>query len=232
MTVKQFIRFTSDSGAIEKILRLLQSISQVLAAYALTSEDVQTWLLLRRQFALGRRYIRFFRWIECLSKAYTVFYDETGLVAVVGVGKWSCMSAFLFLESLTILDVMGVWPTDWAKQCIIEANKFWFYALIFSLLWDVVQLFAPKNIVSNVASLEKRKAEVESSSNEALVARRKAEAEQRQKRARITRRLVVNGLDLLIPGHVTGWIVTSAVMTGFAGAVSTALSMKDIWDKL
>lgn len=161
-----------------------------------------------------------------------MFYEESGLVAVLGVGKWSCMSAFLFLESLTILDVIGVWPTDWAKQCLIEANKFWFYALIFSLLWGFEQLFSLKDIATNVASLQKVKEEIESSSDEALAARRKAEAGQRHKRAGITRRLVVDGLDILIPGHVVGWIVTSAAMTGVAGAVSTTLSMKDIWDKL
>jgi hypothetical protein len=38
-----------------------------------------------------------------MSKAYVVFYEEQGLVAVLGVGKWSCMGAFLFLESVTIV---------------------------------------------------------------------------------------------------------------------------------
>jgi hypothetical protein len=41
------------SAALEKILRLSQSLSQILAAYATTAEDTKTWLLLRRQFALG-----------------------------------------------------------------------------------------------------------------------------------------------------------------------------------
>lgn len=38
-----------------------------------------------------------------MSRAYTLFYEDIGLAAVLGVGKWSCMSAFLFLESLTIV---------------------------------------------------------------------------------------------------------------------------------
>jgi hypothetical protein len=44
---------TSPSAALEKILRLSQSLSQILAAYATTAEDAKTWGLLRRQFALG-----------------------------------------------------------------------------------------------------------------------------------------------------------------------------------
>ncbi|KAE8451597.1 hypothetical protein EG329_003670 [Mollisiaceae sp. DMI_Dod_QoI] len=226
MTFKQIIRVTNDAGALEKILRLLQSISQVLAAYSVTIEDTKTWLLLRRQFALGRRYIRFFRWIDCLAKAYTVFREETGLVAVLAVGKWSCMGAFLFLESLTILDMMGVWQAEWAKQCLIEANKFWFYALVFSLIWGLVQLSA----LTSFHSYQKENAE--SSSDEAMVAQRRAEHEQKQQKADIRRRLVVDGFDLLIPGHVTGWISTSAAMTGIAGSISTVFSIKDVWNKL
>jgi hypothetical protein len=40
-------------GALEKILRLLQSLSQIFAVYASTAEDTKTFWLLRRQFALG-----------------------------------------------------------------------------------------------------------------------------------------------------------------------------------
>lgn len=121
---------------------------------------------------------------------------------------------------------MGVWQAEWAKQCLIEANKFWFYALVFSLLWGLVQLFA----LNYVRSDQKDKAE--SSSDEAITSQRRAENEKRQKRADIRRRLVVDGFDLLIPGHVTGWISTSAATTGIAGSISTVLSMKDVWDKL
>src|SRR5664279_3360705 len=40
-------------AALEKLLRLLQSISQVLAAWSLATEDIKLYLLLRQQFALG-----------------------------------------------------------------------------------------------------------------------------------------------------------------------------------
>jgi hypothetical protein len=40
-------------GALEKILRLLQALAQILAAWALTSEDTIFWLEMRRHFATG-----------------------------------------------------------------------------------------------------------------------------------------------------------------------------------
>jgi len=43
---------TSPAG-LEKILRLLQSLCQILTAFALTQEDAKIWMHLRKQFALG-----------------------------------------------------------------------------------------------------------------------------------------------------------------------------------
>jgi hypothetical protein len=77
MGLKQLISFTSDTGmllspnplyststnpqivGLETILRLLQALSQITAALTIASEDVQTWLLLRAQFALGPSEILF-----------------------------------------------------------------------------------------------------------------------------------------------------------------------------
>jgi hypothetical protein len=127
---------------------------------------------------------------------------------------------------------MGVWQTDRAKQCLIEANKFWFYALVFSMLWGLMQLSALNRVLIDTLSLQKDKEKLDSSSDEVMAAQAKEEAALRYQRAGLRRRLVVDGLDLLIPGHVVGWLPTSAAITGAAGAVSTVLSMKDIWDKL
>jgi hypothetical protein len=48
---------------------------------------------------------------------------------------------------------------------------------------------------------------------------------------RLIRRLVTDCFDLLIPGSVTGWLVTSPVIAGTTMVISTTLSAKDIWDK-
>ena len=73
MTFKQFTRFTTDAGmfdlltlsqmtsahvtyllgGLEKILRFLQSVAQILAALAVTVDDTVYWMFLRKQFALG-----------------------------------------------------------------------------------------------------------------------------------------------------------------------------------
>jgi hypothetical protein len=80
MSIKRFVAFATDAGrylglhsqprdpaaqlpdghpagALEKLLRLLQSLVQIIAALSTNSEDVELWRHLRRQFALGRDFM-------------------------------------------------------------------------------------------------------------------------------------------------------------------------------
>lgn len=138
------------------------------------------------------------------------------------------------VEVLTFsqLDCMGVWETDFAKQMLIEANKFWFYAQIFAMLGGIMQLSASNRVLSDTLSkLHKEKERSYVSSDKVIKAQKKAEAKLRDQRATLRRRLVVDGLDLLTPGRVVGWIPTPAATLGIATAISCLLAMKDIWDK-
>jgi hypothetical protein len=47
------LQLMTTIGALEKILRLFQALAQILAAWALTSEDAVLWLEMRRHFATG-----------------------------------------------------------------------------------------------------------------------------------------------------------------------------------
>ncbi|TVY83272.1 Peroxisomal membrane protein PMP27 [Lachnellula suecica] len=225
-SLKHIIRFTTDAGALEKILRLLQSIAQILAAFAVTNEELKLWLGLRMQFSLGRRYFRFFKFLDCFSKGYEAFYNADGIGGILLVGKWTCLGGYMLLESSTILDVLGVWPAPWAQLCVIEGHRFWFYSLLFSIGWCMMQLFAADGNDTPVVeksvgpSAEKRPTAV-IRKKEQIIARRV-----------LVRRLLTDVFDLFIPGHVTGWIVTALATVGLASIVSTLLASKEIWDSL
>ena len=124
------------------------------------------------------------------------------------------------------MDAIGVWPTPWAGRCMLEANKFWFYSLLFSTLSAIVQLLFG---TSPQPSRERK------SSPKRLVKKKSAELRlngEKKDRQKIKRRLIADAFDLLIPGHVTGWIPTGMATVGFASAISTTLSSRDIWDSL
>lgn len=63
--------------------------------------------------------------------------------------------------------------------------------------------------------------------------RAKNAKEDRENRLRdVMRGLVSDSFDLFVPGSVTGWIPTPPAFVGVATIISTALSSKDIWDRL
>ena len=119
---------------------------------------------------------------------------------------------------------IGVWTSPWAAGIMLEANKFWIYSLVFSILGGFVQLFgSPEAGGGSEKSGEKR---------EAVNARKSLKGARSKPEEGVKRRLVSDCSDLLIPGHVTGWISTSNATVGFATVISTVLSSKDIWDRL
>jgi hypothetical protein len=70
----------------------------------------------------------------------------------------------------------------------------------------------------------------------AVVARRKEErrAWRREVRRRSTglmRRVVADGLDLLLPGSVIGWVKVDPSMLGLAAFVSTGLTALEVWER-
>jgi len=113
---------------------------------------------------------------------------------------------------------MGVWTMPWAQQCMVEANRFWFYSLLFSIVLCVMQLLEGSRVP----------AEKESGGNKLKKDEKKS---LRVRRRIIVSRLLTDGFDLFIPGSITGWIHTSPAFVGFAGMLSTLLASKEIWDR-
>lgn len=132
------------------------------------------------------------------------------------------------------LDAIGVWPTPWVATCMLEANRFWFYSLVFSILWGLMQIFwiqiadeTPEKMAEKIHDRTASETEGEGAGSQKAI---RSAGSKSQKGVR--RRLVSDCFDLLIPGHATGWILTSTATVGFASLVSTLLSSKDIWDRL
>ncbi|TVY89144.1 hypothetical protein LAWI1_G004421 [Lachnellula willkommii] len=226
----KILRFTNDAAGLEKTLRLLQSLTQVIAFHSLSPTP---YLRARSQIALGRRYFRLLKWADCFGLSYKAFVESSGVVGVLEVGKWSCLGLYFLLELFTLkcvrefeadeekLDAMGVHESDWAAPLFVEANKFWFYGICLSLLLGVVQLWklgaSPAMQGGEKEDAEKVKREMK---------------EWGASRETFVKKLVIDGCDLLIPGVTTGWMVVSSANVGMAMVVSTVLASRDIWERV
>jgi hypothetical protein len=220
---------TSHSTAgLEKTLRFLQGLSQIILAYTLSPTAAAPWFQARKQFALGippplllqksslitcpgRRYLRFFKFIDAFAQASKAFNSSTGIAAILDVGKWSCLGIYLFLESCTITAAMEIHPpststpTSWAPTLLLEANKFWLYALLFSLASSLLTLLSP--------SKPQRSTSISPTHP-------------------LAKKILTDACDLLIPGSITGWAPTSPAIVGAAMVVSTALGSEEIWRRV
>lgn len=74
---------------------------------------------------LGRRYLRFTKFIDCFGSAYSSFTSSSnrGFVASLEVGKWSCLGIYLLLESCTIVSLPLAYFQCYLDNGILESWK-------------------------------------------------------------------------------------------------------------
>ncbi|KAH7313200.1 PEX11 domain-containing protein [Rhexocercosporidium sp. MPI-PUGE-AT-0058] len=230
--VTKVSRFVSNAAGLEKTLRLLQSFSQVVAANSLPPAAAP-WLQARTQFALGRRYLRFLKFIDAFALAFEAFSTYSGIIAVLEFGKWSCLGMFLLLESCTILDAMGVYLTGWAAGLFVEAMKFWFYSLSMGILLALVELWdLSGNIPLESAMRHGDEREDEKVAEKTAQIQKSRAIERALKRRSAMKKMMIDGCDLFIPGSITGWLVISSSNVGMLCVLSTVLAGFDIWESI
>ncbi|CAD6506156.1 BgTH12-07086 [Blumeria graminis f. sp. triticale] len=214
MTMRRFIRFTQDPIALEKMLRLFQSFAHLFSVNNLLSPANVPWHIMQQQFSLGRRYLRFFRFTESFAQAYDSYFNLNGVEAALVSGKWSFYGLYLACESLCLLDAMQIWETVWAKWVIVEGYKFWSFSLVCSISWGVRKLWKFLETRSSGTGKKQKPSQVKT------------------KILAVSIRIVIDGLDLVTPGMVLGWLPLSANILGLTAAMSTILSLILIWNHI
>ncbi|KAF9893195.1 hypothetical protein FE257_011618 [Aspergillus nanangensis] len=217
--VNQFSNFLRTSGGLEKTLRLLQATAQIVTQVSLDNVNATRWGMAKSQFALTRRFFRFFNFIDCFARVIGLLGGSSSdglIVMMIDLARFSCLGLYFLLEDLTILHAMNIYLVEWNKPVLVEAFKFWFYALSLSIIGALWQLaFSP-------ASKPKGKGK-KAGSDKASVAT--------AQRNVLVKRIIVDGCDLLIPGAFLGWIEFGDLQVGIAMVLSTLLSGADIWSR-
>ncbi|RYO85813.1 hypothetical protein DL766_003769 [Monosporascus sp. MC13-8B] len=183
-TFEQFVRFTTDSVGLERTLRLFQAVAQILSSYTLpfnllihlftlSTEKPPSpasthviLLALRQRFALARRFLRLFRFLESFSAAQKLYLSaasaaaegpgdskaqrrvgDTGIDAEVWLdifgrtfnGMYLLLEASTIVEALEI-DGLAVWAPETGGRVSIEAQRFWLFALVCGVLAGLARI--------------------------------------------------------------------------------------------
>ncbi|RWA10472.1 hypothetical protein EKO27_g4631 [Xylaria grammica] len=250
-TFEQFVRFTTDAAGLERTLRLLQSIVQILSSYTLPFEcllfllaslplstskagpDVATThavlVGLRGQLAFARRYFRLFRFLESFHAAQKL-YLSLSHANPAARPRWGNTDIWI--------DVFG--RTFNGMYLLLEASTIADAQKIPGLtLWGPEleaavtvegQRFCDVNEKEEGSVTEDEKAGDEGGGKEGAdqLARNR---EIRSKISGLGRRVVSDTLDITLPGSVVGWVPVSTGTVGLAMFVTTVLTSMDIWER-
>lgn len=111
---------------------------------------------------------------------------------------------------------MNVAQVDWYRPLMTEANKFWFYALVLSILRMTWLIFFPVAEPSPAKGKGKGKG--------------KAGAKTvGQPKWPLVKKIIIDGCDLTLPGSFIGWVPASGLQIGAAMVVSTVLAGHNVW---
>lgn len=185
--------------------------------------------------------------------------ESDAVKKIAAVGKWSFLGIYFLLEDMTIvsiflppsprnihilfllirslqLDAMGIWVTPWAQETFIECHKWWFYGILLSIISSTVAIFFPGSETVPVAASNKSK-----QAGKPQVEKIDQTSEKQQKQEKpisrrpdltpVVKNLIVDSLDILVPGSFLGWIPASPTQVGIAMTVSTLIASRDIWVK-
>ncbi|KAF2090229.1 hypothetical protein K490DRAFT_63099 [Saccharata proteae CBS 121410] len=161
MSLVPFTKFVNDAAGLEKTLRGLQGMTQLAASFFAGYEMIEYLAMsevIRKHFALGRRYFRFFKFIDCVvASADALQGDENGgpegVLGALNAVRWQFLGLYILTEAFTILDAMGLRRSSWAPFIFVESMRFWFYSICCTIVLLSVDLY---NIRRQIVTLQQR----------------------------------------------------------------------------
>ncbi|KAF7871938.1 uncharacterized protein EAF02_009043 [Botrytis sinoallii] len=253
--LKHAVDFASDAAGLEKTLRLIQALCQICAFYPtvlgwillglgigmgrrsggveggvdakMQVQIVEKLWKARRELAVGRRYMRFFRFIKNFSKAWDSLLNEDGMRMLINVGKSGFMGAYL--------DILWVYAIPLGPlHVLLKAINFVYRYLegygIFTIWLSTTDTTPKSNSQENIHDPDLATKTVDSTQ---IIAEHPGKNEKKGKfKTEILLKIIENAADLFQPGAGTGWIVSDRGIVGVMTVISTVLSSRDIWRRV
>ncbi|TQV94931.1 AoPex11B-like protein [Cordyceps javanica] len=284
-TVETFIAFGADIFALERMMRLLQGIAMILTSYTglialaqpsssaahhlatrVTLVALQDWL------NVTRRSLRTFWFLRAFQGSYAQYRAATGgggggssvagVEDLLDVVAGSLLGIFGLLETITLPDMMripglAVFGADETRRLNVQAQMFWFLALLAAVLGSGVRVFrafAERAVPAGDdfgAGLEEEEEKDEADAKsgggrkgEKGPSTRKRDAERKRKQdkaeaARKTRaqisaltlKIASDTLDMVIPANVCGWSNFHPGQVGAAMAITSLITLRSHWER-
>ncbi|KAG9944959.1 hypothetical protein KCU85_g7605, partial [Aureobasidium melanogenum] len=194
--------YANDAAAVEKSLRLLQALVQIAAGTTSSAADAKTWNTARGQFALARRYLRLFKWIDFSQLTHQAFASSEPDPSrrILKTAKNALLALYFFMEMFCITNAMNVTHSAFLVSLQHHALQVWFFAISVSFLLTCYELlcFSSSGFT----------------------------------KPQLYTNLIIDCCDILIPGSAVNWIPVSSVTVGVASSISSLIVGKQIWERV
>lgn len=136
----------------DKLLRTVQYFSRFYAWYLYRTNTpdrtVAAWTTLQKQFGLTRKIMRIGKFVEHI-RAGSELYDAAmrrgsgdKIVQYLQTLRQIGYAGYMFFDTMTVLDAMGVRKYEKAKRLQAVAYRCWFFGLLTSTLAGIYSLYA------------------------------------------------------------------------------------------
>ncbi|KAG9585140.1 hypothetical protein KCU77_g9611, partial [Aureobasidium melanogenum] len=194
--------YANDAAAVEKSLRLLQALVQIAAGTTSSAADAKTWNMARAQFALARRYLRLFKWIDFsqLTQQAFISSEPDPSRRILRTAKNALLALYFFMEMFCITNAMNITHSPFLVSLQHHALQIWFFAISVSFVLTCYEL-----LCFSTSSATK---------------------------PQLYNNIIIDCCDILIPGSAVNWIPVSSVTVGIASSISSVIVGKQIWERV
>jgi len=225
--VTHYLRFVATTVGRDKVLRTIQYFARFYSWYLYRTNNptsaIQPWTTVKNQFGLTRKILRVGKFVEHI-RAGSEIYDAAGkstssdqISQYLQILRQVGYAGYLFFDTMTLLDAMGVKKDPKAKSVQATAYKFWFTGLVASALAGVY----------NTYRLRERSQAVNEKDAEDKVEKVKLAKQQRV----VNIQLVSDLCDLAVPSTMLGYTNLDEGLIGLAGTTSSLLGLYGAWQK-
>ncbi|KAJ5176969.1 uncharacterized protein N7482_002846 [Penicillium canariense] len=243
---KQLANFTNSTAGLDLTLRLFHSLALIGSGLEFDDTTVMRCSIAASQIGLARRYLRFFGFIGCFQNVSDILATGSSFrnrAAMMDLFESTCLGMYLALEGTTMVSLpvsyrsqskhsvnragqlhdMNIFLVPWYTPILLESYKFWFYAMCVAIARTVsVLLFGPVVPSTPKGSIDEKKDHTSSDYPSSTLV---------PVTSSLLTRLVIDSLDLTIPGSLLGWFPVSDMGVAFTMLASTILVWPTAWAK-
>ncbi|ORX89946.1 peroxisomal biogenesis factor 11 [Basidiobolus meristosporus CBS 931.73] len=230
--VNTFVKYSATTNGRDKFYRLLQYLSRFFSWYLVrqgySKEAIFANDKLKAHLAVARRLLRLgkpIEWINTMVKSTSIQDD---LLRVCSIGRAASMAAYLTLDMLSWVNMVGMYKFKSAKKITDNANRFWLYGILLAWISDLYKLrqhYLQYETVKRVQSVKQEQVQtLDEETSQKLRTLTTARKE-------LVTQFVIDSVDLLLPLSALKYVNLNEGVIGLAGVLTSFLGANNQWSK-